>query len=146
MPNLQDLQAALEEFNTQYPRPNMDKLLLSDEYNILKDFRSHYPYAEYPGVYAIFNFSGELLRLGKSSCNSTLGARLSTYYKWDKVEYIGVPKHIGYEDVIIIRTIKFPKDRAFEAPALEEFLIGKLNPRFNTLGRKKHSDEANCAV
>ncbi len=136
MTNFQDLKLALDEFNHEYPRPNMSKLVLSEEYNILKDFCNPYPGAEFPGVYAIFDTSGELLRLGKASCNSTLGTRLSTYYRWHDVDYIGVSKHEGYENAIIIRTIKVPNERAFEAPALEEFLIGKLNPRFNTTGRK----------
>ncbi|WP_342609709.1 hypothetical protein [Vibrio tritonius] len=134
---LQDLENALEEFNTKYPRPNLEPLILSEKYNILEDFRRSYPGSQYPGVYAIFDSKGELLRIGKASCNSCLGARLSTYFEWHKTEYIGVNKHAGYEDAIIIRTIKLPTDRGFEAPALEEFLIGKLSPRFNTVGAQK---------
>ncbi|MEZ8493868.1 hypothetical protein AB6C81_16645 [Vibrio splendidus] len=137
MANFQKLQLALDEFNREFPRPNMAMLALSEEYNILKDFRNSYPGASYPGVYAIFDVSGELLRLGKASCNSTIGARLSTYFRWHDVDYIGVNKHEGYENAKIIRTIKIPNERAFEAPALEEFLIRKLSPKFNTLGCTK---------
>lgn len=137
MANFQELQLALEEFNRDFPRPNMAELVLSEEYSILKDFRNSYPGASHPGVYALFDVSGELLRLGKASCNSTLGARLSAYFKWHDVDYIGVNKQEGFENAIIIRTIKVPIERAFEAPALEEFLIAKLSPKFNTLGCKK---------
>ncbi|MEK2126986.1 hypothetical protein WOB81_22005 [Vibrio parahaemolyticus] len=137
MANFKDSQAALDEFNREYPRPNMARLVWSEEYNIRKDFRNSYPGAECPGVYAIFDESGELLRLGKASCNSTLGARLSTYYRWHDVDYIGVNKHDGYENAIFIRTVKMPSERAFEAPALEEFLIGKLSPKYNTNGCAK---------
>lgn len=64
MPTIKDLRVALTEFNSQFPRPNMDLLTLSSEYNILKNFSSPYPNAEFPGVYAIFDSSGELLRIG----------------------------------------------------------------------------------
>lgn len=134
MPKIEELKVVLDEFNSIYPRPNMDKLELSQSFDIRKDFETFYPGTGFPGVYIISKENGEILRIGKSSCNSSLDKRLSTYYKWSKTENIGVARYAGYSDAFIINTIIVPKNRAFEAPAIEEYLIGELNPPFNTVG------------
>ena len=134
--NIDDLQKSLDKFNTDYPRPNMPILTLSNEYDIRTDFDKPYPGADSPGVYAIFHINGELLRIGKSSCNSNISSRLSDYYKWGVKDSEGIHKHPGYQDAKIIRIISFPKNRAFEVPALEEFLIGDISLPYNTNGQK----------
>jgi len=139
MPDLSDLKIAVKEFNKHFPRPDMSPLKLSGKYDIRVDYSEPFPHAERPGVYIIFNTDNEVLRIGKVSCKNTLGNRLSAYYKWGQGDSEGVGRHEGYGDAKLIRVIGFPNDRAFEAPALEEFLIGKLNPPYNTNGTNKLS-------
>ncbi len=42
-------------------------------------------------------------------------------------------------------TIPVPKDRAFEAPAIEEYLKGRLNPQLCGIGRTASFDESPAA-
>jgi hypothetical protein len=125
---LVDLQSCLEEMNKRFPRPNMPPLSVSE----LQDIKTtgSWPHAGNPGVYALFNEKRELLYLGKSSCNSALGYRLGAHF--DKV---GVARDPWFQGVRYVATIPVPTDRAFEAPAVEEFLIARLNPSLCGTGR-----------
>jgi len=134
MANIEDLIKFIDEFNTLYPRPDMPKLILSENYDVRSHFYKPYPGANLPGVYIIFSSSGNILRIGKASCGSSLGKRLACYYKWGDSGQEGLHKYEGYEDAKLLRTISFPKKRAFEAPALEEYLINKLKPPYNKTG------------
>ncbi len=133
---LKEIEASLNKFNQEYPRPNMESLIISDAYSIYNDFESPFPNSEYPGVYIIANQSGKILRVGKASCGNNLGKRLSTYYRWHKTQNRGVPKHKYYKGTDIIYTIMVPKNRAFEASAIEEYLLASIDPPppHNTVG------------
>lgn len=134
MPGISELRLALEQFNLNFPRPNMGALELQGPYDISIDFCTAYPNAYLPGVYIIFHRNGSILRIGKASCNNTITSRLSCYFKWGTLDSEGLHKHPGYEEARIVYTIGIPKDRAFEAPAVEEYLIGQLNPPYNING------------
>jgi hypothetical protein len=134
MSDMSDLRIAIAEFNAEFPRPKMAPLELQGPYDVSKDFCNPYPNADMPGVYVILHNDGSILRIGKASCMSTITSRLSGYFKWGVSGTEGVHKHQGYEEARIIYTIGVPKDRAFEAPAIEEFLIGRLLPRYNRNG------------
>lgn len=134
MLGISDLRQALDEFNAKFPRPNMGALELKGPYDIGTDFCNPYPNAYLPGIYVIFHRNGSILRIGKASCNSTITSRLSGYFKWGALDSEGTHKHPGYEEARILYTIGVPKDRAFEAPAVEEYLIGRLNPPYNKNG------------
>jgi hypothetical protein len=47
----------------------------------------------------------------------------------------GIPKYESNANVKSFVLIPIPVDRAFEAPAIEEYLISKLNPPKNASGR-----------
>ena len=91
-----------------------------------------WPFSERAGVYLIYSDTFELLYIGKASTNRCLGQRL-----WD---------HFGAGDTCILKefwphpprfvvNIAVPVELSFEAPALEEYLIRKLQPLTNTVGR-----------
>ena len=135
MATIDDLIKELKNFNSRYPRPKIGILELSAAYDIRVDFTKVYPGTEFPGVYVISKVNGEILRIGKASCSSSLGKRLSSYYRWHDKKYIGVGKYEGYTEAFIIHTISLPQDRAFEAPAIEEYLIDRLKPPYNKVGK-----------
>lgn len=126
---LDDLRSCLAELNDRFPRPGMAALSVS-ELCYVRDPAAPWPHAGNPGVYALFNDNRELLYLGKASCNSDLGYRLRAHF--DKT---GAAKASWFESVRHLATIPVPTDRAFEAPAVEEFLIARLNPPLCGIGR-----------
>jgi hypothetical protein len=128
--SLDDLASRIVELNTRFPRPAMTPLSISE----LCDVRSAsaWPHSGNPGVYALFNERRELVYIGKASCNSGLGYRLGAHFF-----KTGMPKAPWLQDVRYVATIPVPLDRAFEAPAIEEFLIARLNPPLCGTGRTK---------
>lgn len=128
---IEDLKWCLEELNKQFPRPGMHPLFVS-EFCDIKDTAAPWPHAEKLGVYALFDDSLELLYLGKASCNSGLGYRVRAHF--DKTGGSKAPK---FEKVRYLATIPVPTDRAFEAPAVEEFLIARLNPSLCAIARSE---------
>lgn len=137
MATIRHLKKALEVFNVKYPRPEMEVLKVSRAYNIKKDYHKPYPNCDKPGVYIICHTDGTILRVGKASCSRTITVRLGEYFKWSKDGAEGIHKHAGYEDAKLIYTIGVPNDRAFEVPAIEEYLIRELELPYNRIGRKK---------
>ena len=129
MSTLTDIKAAIEDFNHRFPRPELT-LSVSDPYDLFTSFFSKYPNADQPGVYILLDEAGTVLRIGKASCGRTLGCRLSDYFKWgDKNTGRGIAKDKAFNAVRYIATIPIPVDRAFEAPAIGEFLLSKSNIR-----------------
>ncbi len=79
-----------------------------------------------PGVYILSDPRFIPLYLGKASVRSTIGARIRT-----KVRH--QPPHWGEDwiyNAIIIRV-----GRPYEAPSLEEFLLGEIPTKYNVQGR-----------
>lgn len=119
----------LERFNNDYPRPGLDRLELSDAVRV-DDRESSWPHCTKPGVYVLFNNS-EVVYIGKASCNTNLGYRLGAHFYTD-----GRPKADWATGVTHVRTIPVEAEHAFEAPAIEEYLIQRLNPPLNVTGRR----------
>jgi hypothetical protein len=124
-----DLRSCLTELNEKYPRPGMAPLALSELCDST-DSALPWPHAGNPGVYALFDANRELLYIGKASCNRTLGQRLRAHFNKN-----GAAKSQAFASVGYIATIPVPTDRAFEAPAIEEFLIARLNPSLCSIAR-----------
>jgi hypothetical protein len=126
MKGLVELKAALDEFNKNYPRPNMPELEISDVYDLDKDWTNSYPNATLPGIYVFFDKKGYLLYIGKVSRKNVLGRRLSAYFGHDDKGSWKLHKPDEWEpygELRYIVTIPLPVDRSFEAPAIEEYLI-----------------------
>lgn len=76
-----------------------------------------------------------VIYVGKASADSWIGARLAKYFQYDangRCRFI----HAEWCPRYVV-TVAVPDDSPFEAPALEEFLIKELQPRWNTLGKGK---------
>lgn len=91
-----------------------------------------WPFSNRAGVYLLYDEALELFYIGKASMNRCLGQRL--------YEYFGggascVPKLEWLQPARYVINIAMPSEFPFEAPALEEFLIRKLQPRVNGTGK-----------
>jgi len=91
-------------------------------------------------VYLIFNAHMKLLYVGTASFNHNLGGRLSAYFQYTKDVSRGCAVLGTWsEPPAFVITVGVDPDKAFEAPALEEFLITTLQPPDNTRGIRKRS-------
>jgi hypothetical protein len=79
-----------------------------------------------PGVYILSDPLFVPLYLGKASVKSSIGARIRAKLRHR-------PPHWG--DDWIYNAIVIKVKRAYEAPSLEEFLLGEIPTKYNVQGR-----------
>lgn len=135
MLNKKVIESSLCEFNKRYPRPGINPITIKGEYDLQTDWDNTYPNADSAGVYLFLNEEGNLLYVGKASCNSNLGARLGAYFKYGPDKNYEI-KNKYYSEVRKILTIPLPAGHEFEAGAIEEYLINELSPKLNVIGKK----------
>ena len=141
---LGDLLSAVREYDENYRSAKMGKLEISEPYDMAPEkgetripcdgkWPDMWPYASRAGIYAFIDKNLEVVYVGKASLRSTLGARVSSYcgYATDRScqmyhRWTSLPRYLV--------TVAVPEDTPFEAPALEEFLISKLQPNENSTG------------
>lgn len=149
MASLDDVRGALRRYVDDFRKSGLEPLRISEAYDLLPDdapatlgCRRRWPESyENPlsaGVYVVFDRLGQVIYVGKSSMNSSLSARLSSYFAFapDRRCRIqnGGPWTAEYQPRFVMN-IAVPDSMRWEAPALEEYLIAALNPPLNTLGR-----------
>lgn len=129
---MNNLIKALEALNSDFPRHNL-YLEISEPFDTNNPWdHSSWPNNGLPGVYIFADEDKKVLYIGKAS--ATITARLSAY--WCKGEN-GETKSKDWksENIRYVYTIGIPRNRAFEAPSIEEFLIGEVQPERNTVGK-----------
>jgi hypothetical protein len=137
MMDVERVRAAINDLNTRFPRPGNLVLKLDGPFDLLKDWRGgKYPNSGLPGVYFLFDATERLLRIGKASCGSCIGGRLGAYFRYSPDRTYGAAKDDSYSEVRFIYSVGLPEDRAFEAAAVEEFLLSRFNPAplLNSIG------------
>lgn len=100
-----------------------------------KTWTDPWPLGDRAGVYFVFGREMNLLYVGKASMNSCLGARLSSWFCGSCESNCKV-QGTWTERPYFVQCLAMPPGLTFEAPALEEWLIGRLNPPDNTAGRQ----------
>jgi hypothetical protein len=140
---------AIEEFTDKYRRHDFLPLEISNLYDLFPSalhsldaappdiWPAPYPFDQRAGVYLIFSESFELLYVGKSSMSQCIGKRLWTYFHYSPDQTCVLKHSTWKQPPRFLITIAVPEATPFEAPALEEFLIGRLQPTSNTVGRKR---------
>ncbi len=157
MATIKEARTALEGFKSCLRlevMPSLEKLEISEP-RMLDDIwakQDYFPGSENgdwnPGVYFMLNAAGEIIYVGKASNNNAIGVRLSGYFKTDLTDKLtwrlsAHGKH-KFKDcnppaaisAIVISDYEF----AWIAPAMEEYLINKLDPVANTVGKRKIDD------
>ena len=86
----------------------------------------YWPYTSHQGVYLICDKNEQVLYCGKASFKGEVGDRLSSYFQYDSDGrcYIIDPDKWSKKPRYVV-TVAAPRGMAFEAPALEEYLITK---------------------
>lgn len=151
MSTYQNLIQAVEEYVNNYRHPEMQKYTIGPLYDLRSSEEEKTPLSElkwpdtWPnchnaGIYAIIDSGMNVLYIGKSSMQGSVGGRLSSYfgYKDDRSCKI---KHEPYWSTHprFVWTLAVPESTRFEAPSLEEYLIKKLQPSDNIIGRSPPS-------
>lgn len=108
------------------------------------------PYHDKGGVYALFDSQKNIMYIGLGASRGSgiyqehgISRRLLAHViATDKTKGKGcyAPKKAWY-DVTDIAAIGFPKEYTYLAPALEDYLIGELNPARNRAKTKIQSSE-----
>lgn len=130
---LKNLHNALNSMNRKYPRPKMRPPVFCEPYDLDKSFANYFPGYDRSGVYALLDKNKTVRYIGKSSTN--LGRRLGSYFKRSDDRRKGIARHAELKRIRYIVTAPMPKNHFFEASAIEEFLIRKLNPPLNKRGK-----------
>ncbi len=136
MKDIDKIQSAINDLNTNYPRPRIGLIAIDGQYDLENDWPKAYPNVKSAGVYILLDSNNSLLYVGKTSCDSSFGKRFNQYFMYGEDKKYKV-KNKYYAEVKKILTIPLPSGHEFEASAIEEFLIQKLNPRLNKIGRNK---------
>jgi excinuclease UvrABC nuclease subunit len=98
-------------------------------------FENPWPLCMSQGVYFIFGSGVRLLYVGKASMGSCIGARLSSHFLGTGPKGCRVVNPYWSEEPRFVASLAVPEGMAYEAPALEEYLIAQLSPPDNTYGR-----------
>lgn len=143
---LSDLINAVLEYSERYRHPGLPLYRLGPVYDLYPNevkaatncelgWPETWPNSDQAGVYAFLDGELNVIYVGKSSMNSFLGARLSSYCRYDEFRNCEL-KHSGWTvKPRYVWTAGMPEELAFEAPALEEYLIRKLQPTDNMAGK-----------
>jgi hypothetical protein len=135
---------AVAEYESHYRHPNLTRFKISPPVDLFpmrplpsgitpkSSWTDNWPFAWSPGVYMIYSESLDLMYIGKASMNRYLGQRLGDYFGGSTT---CIPKKNWLQTARFVINIAVPEETPFEAPALEEFLIKKLQPPWNAAGK-----------
>ncbi len=129
MLTLTHVQRLLDDLDKRYPRPWLGRLQISSLYDLREDWPDEYPNADKPGVYFLLNNEKELVYVGKASFSNDIGSRLGKRIGYDSQRraLIRDPQWLS-ACVRYIATVGLAAEHAFEAAAIEEFIVVNLNP------------------
>lgn len=134
---LQDLESAVQRFNTEFPRPHMNVIL-----GACFDLRVHYNdlqqvFEKKAGVYVLLNENNEVIRIG--SAVNDLFRRLNSYFDYqDENKVAGIGWWKEGISARYIHPIVVPEEQVFEALAIECYLLRELTPPLNKEGKNIH--------
>lgn len=132
MPTLSEVFITISRYSEKYRHTDCPLLEISEKYDLFPSknvdgdnclgWPDTFPFAARQGVYLISDENERVLYVGKASLNQTLGIRLSSYFKYGPDQSCHINDKWSKDPRYLI-TIAVPVDMAFEAPAVEEYLI-----------------------
>ena len=132
-PTLQNAIVEIERYHARYRNPALARPEVCEPYRLPDDWRRSYFGAGHSGVYLFVDADEQVQYVGKSR---EMGTRLGWYLKHqDKSRETHEwkdPDTFGSVSAIVFVKL----ENAFEAPALEDFLIGRLQPAINKQGKR----------
>ena len=143
MATFDDLRVAVREYAEHHRHPERPSLEVAPIYDLFPAeaqsdhaWPDQWPHASRKGVYIIMDEQLNVLYVGKASFENTIGARLGSYFAFATDRACKIVDENWSAPPRYVSSVAVPDDSAFEAPALEEYLIRKLVPRDNTVGRR----------
>jgi hypothetical protein len=151
--SLSFLKRKIDDYIRMYRKESLKSLELSDLYDLFPEKKimqpeitpvaiwpDNYPFATNKGVYVILDDFLNVLYIGKASMNVNIGTRLGKHFCYDDdkkhCKTVEVNWSVQPRYVIIISC---HDSLAFEAPALEEYLLGTVDTSDNTIKPNKGS-------
>lgn len=135
-PSFEKLAAAVAEFHKWVELPRHQHLFpkLMYEFTPASVWADQYKVdARLPGCYVFEDDEGDLYYVGSVSANSSFGYRFANGYVCKDPKDTTKIMRLGHaSSARRIYVVDVPKEYAFIAPALEQFLISYLNPRCNS--------------
>ncbi|MEX1215975.1 hypothetical protein [Saccharospirillum sp.] len=141
---LSELKGKVEEYCTRYRHPEMAEFNSGPLYDLFPEKENGALIAEHrwsdtwpsngkAGIYTFIDGEGRVVYIGKSSMKSSVSARLNSYCKYGPGK---ICRLIGNWKVQprYVWIIGVPAETAFEAAALEEFLIREITTSDNKNG------------
>ena len=130
-----EVRDAVEEYCRLH---GIEPFIPSELYDLQSDWtKRQFPDSGAPGCYAFYDEQGTLLYVGKASMAHNLGSRVASYFRRDNTAGVTIPRHVGWKALPPRYVQTIPVRKPYEAPSLEEYLIGKLDPPDNTRGRPR---------
>ena len=144
MANLDLLKSEIKSYEDNYRGPGLEPFEYGDLYDLFPTANEKiegvgsiwpepFPNLDKAGVYAFLSEDLEVLYIGKASMNHAIGYRLGSYCKYGENRECKL-KHMWSGKPKFIYTVAVPDKTKFEAPALEEYLIGKIPTSNNKVG------------
>ncbi|MBX7046075.1 MAG: GIY-YIG nuclease family protein [Ignavibacteria bacterium] len=128
-PHIYKLNETVNEFLEKFIKSDLKFLSFSEIYKLSLDWLKAYPNNELAAVYAFFDLENRLQYIGSTTVS--IGARFKEYFKKDKTDRNKCIKLEKFNVVESISTLGLIEDNKFLAPAIESYLIYKLNPPIN---------------
>lgn len=150
MITLDQVRDALSQYVLTYRHPDLPPLEMSGIYDLFPEdhadpvantcavWPANYPNRYSRGVYLMLGAHQQLLYVGKVSMNNSFDSRLAGYFSYttDGKKRCQVKHDTWGTRPEFLITIPVSSDMAFEAAALEEYLIDRLQPPDNTKGKR----------
>ena len=144
MASLEQLKAEINTYEKEFRRPGLGSFEYRGLYDLFppknkliegveSKWPDPFPFLDKAGVYAFLADDFEVLYIGKASMNHAIGYRLSSYCNYGKERECKL-KHPWKGSPRFIFTVAVPDKTKFEAPALEEYLIGNIPTDNNKAG------------
>jgi hypothetical protein len=132
MATIENVDKLIKEYSERLRPETNFKAEISNLYNLKKmkgskefGWPDPWPHGGSPGIYVILH-EEEVLYIGKASLQ-WIGDRLSSYFRYgEKRECIQNRNHNWKKPPTHVVAWKVPKDQFYEASAMEEYLINKL--------------------
>jgi hypothetical protein len=140
----ESIHMALAEYHADWRHPRLEPFKFSGLYALHPEepatipvagaWPSTWPNNGRAGVYLIFGTEMQLSYVGKTV---DFGWRLSQHFKWSEGRGKGICQPQGTWKIRPMFVATLPVSERFEAAGLEEYLIVKLRPPDNSIGKAR---------
>lgn len=141
-----DFLRLVDEYQSSFRHERLEKFEHALPYDLFPDvsdsifdqvtrWPNPWPLPSRAGVYAFLDQQMTILHVGKAPFRNSLAAHLSSYCRYEPGRRSSCKLHQAWKNspkYIVI--VAVPQSSRFEAAALEEFLISKIQPIENSVG------------